>query len=418
MLNEDEPLSDLAGWSALTELERGQLMQRVVSQFGQTNDPAATAALAIALAGSGDHWRWPTEWVTSDVPSTGGAGSLVTLVCPPILASCGAKVPKLGVPGATAGALDVLALLGGYRVELTYGEARLALEDSGVVNCAGTDALCPADRDLFRYRVQVGMKSSPSLVAASLLSKKLAVGCLSAALEVRCGMSGNVGHGLSSCLEFADLFRSSARLVGVKCGCVITRTDPPATPLFGRLESLQGAVSLLRGDTTDEWNSAHADNCLMCSAVALLAAGLADSQREANLRVREAYESGRAYDTFLRNLRIQGSSEKELGAYLNAPVRHVEIAASCAGYAHYSAIVLREMLTRANGVHVDAFGLRAVVMPDQWVENGDILARMRYRPEASSTEVESAVDRLRRSMLVMPEPAGVEEKYSAVVVRP
>src|SRR5207244_3157806 len=106
-----------------------QAMAPLIASIGQNPWHAEDMChLAEVLASSGVKLSFPSNEATADVASTGGPGSLSTLLCPLYLRSRGFTVPKLGVPGRPAGGIDVLAQLRGYKVELTATEARQVID--------------------------------------------------------------------------------------------------------------------------------------------------------------------------------------------------------------------------------------------------------------------------------------------------
>src|SRR5437879_3175052 len=123
-------LETLSGWRNLTTSARETICRWIIEYFTtNSGDVDSIAALAKALAASGDIWSWPSDFQpVSDVPSTGGPTSLTTLVCPYILAGSGCFVPKLSVPGSIAGALDVLELIAGFNINLDWLQTRAALD--------------------------------------------------------------------------------------------------------------------------------------------------------------------------------------------------------------------------------------------------------------------------------------------------
>src|ERR1700730_17369116 len=138
-------------------------------------DSKAAAALARALAGSGMSLKCITEF-SADVASTGGPSSLSTLLSPLFLREGGAVVPKLGVAGRPAGGIDCLAQIRGYESSLVRSKVEAVLNSGGYAHFVADGQMAPLDGRMFKMRQQSGYQSVPTLVAASLLSKKLAVG--------------------------------------------------------------------------------------------------------------------------------------------------------------------------------------------------------------------------------------------------
>ena len=157
---------------------------------GLTAAQAATLARTIAESGA----RLPNNSNTPrvSVHSTGAPGSLTTLICPPILAAMGFSTPVLSVDGGIAGAIDSLRTVTGHRSSLSPIEAEEILARIGLVHLGHGDGVyAPADHVLWNAREATATKGVPGLIAASLLSKKLAMGATAGVIDVRGGAAGN-----------------------------------------------------------------------------------------------------------------------------------------------------------------------------------------------------------------------------------
>ena len=124
-----------------------------------------------------------------DKHSTGGVGDKTTLAVVPILASAGVQMPKMSGRGLghTGGTLDKLEALGGTRTEMTADEIRAQVQAVGACLCAQTSRLVPADRKMYALRDATDTVGSLPLIAASIMSKKIAGGCPSILLDVKVG---------------------------------------------------------------------------------------------------------------------------------------------------------------------------------------------------------------------------------------
>lgn len=257
---------------------------------GGSLDDGRIAELARLLAASGT--RLPAPRPTADLASTGGPGSLSTLIAPLALASYGLKVPKLGVPGRPAGGVDVLQQIPGYSARLDRSEALKVLQDCGYVHLEAGEIYAPADAQMFARRQQRGAQALPELAIASLLSKKIAMGVDTVGLEVRVGPHGNFGADRNSARSNADQFCRVARLCSIDATCFITDGRIAQQPYIGRGEALLAMALLLRSDAND-WLAAHASDCLEWSAT------LAD---------RSVAPMGRIAEMFGANVVAQGGS--------------------------------------------------------------------------------------------------------------
>ncbi len=239
--------------------------------------PEDVARLATRLAASGEQMQWNNSIPVADVASTGGPGSLSTLLAPVWLLASSCRVVKLAVPGRPAGAIDSLATVPGYRVRLSTDEVRAAVATCGFVHFLTDEKFAPADAALYQYRRRYGAVAVPSLAAASLLAKKVAVGVHRVGLDVRLGRHGNFGGSRSEARTHASIFCAAAQLLGIDAVAFLSAEDRPAQPWIGRGESLVAlahALQFRQMNSPEPWLDRHV---LDCWRMAATVAGVSNS---------------------------------------------------------------------------------------------------------------------------------------------
>src|SRR6185503_5365007 len=167
-----------------------QMAALLMACFLRGLDRAETAALTDAMLLSGDrlelgHLARPRV----DKHSTGGVGDKVSLVLAPLVASLGVVVPMMSGRslGHTGGTLDKLESIPGFRTDLSLADARAQLERSGCVMIGQTPEIAPADKKMYALRDATATVESIPLIAASIMSKKLAESLTGLVLDIKCG---------------------------------------------------------------------------------------------------------------------------------------------------------------------------------------------------------------------------------------
>ena len=238
---------------------------------------------------------------TVDKHSTGGVGDTCTLVVAPLLAACGVQVAKLSGRGLghTGGTLDKLESIPGMRVDLTPGQLHDQVERIGVAVAAATADLVPLDKRLYALRDVTATVPSPALIAASVMSKKLAGGADHVLLDVKYG-DGAFLADATSATALARTCVDIGRAHGRRTGALVTDMSQPLSPAVGNALEVGHAIEVLTGVQ----NGRFRDLCLDLAAAALQLTGTGEAA--ARDRVEQALGSGDAAERFRALVEAQG----------------------------------------------------------------------------------------------------------------
>ncbi|MDT0304880.1 thymidine phosphorylase [Streptomonospora wellingtoniae] len=260
---------------------------------------AETSAWTQAMLDSGERLDFGgLDRPTTDKHSTGGVGDKITLPLTPTVAACGAAVPQLSGRGLghTGGTLDKLESVPGWRADLSPEEMRSQLAGVGCAVCAAGPGLAPADRKLYALRDVTGTVESVPLIAASIMSKKLAEGTASLVLDVKVG-SGAFMKDAAAARELAEAMVAIGTDHGVRTSALLTAMDTPLGRRVGNALEVAEAVEVLCGGGPPD----VVELTVELAREMLRAAGLDGARDPA-----EALRDGSAMDVWRRMIAAQG----------------------------------------------------------------------------------------------------------------
>ncbi|MEZ4358058.1 MAG: thymidine phosphorylase [Eubacteriales bacterium] len=208
-----------------------------------------TANLTISMLNSGEKMDLSgIKGVVADKHSTGGVADTTTLVAAPIAAACGVRVAKLSgrALGHTGGTLDKLEAIPNFNVNLSLDEFKKQVNDIGLAIAGQTLKLCPADKKIYALRDVTATVSNVSLIASSIMSKKIASGAPAIVLDVKTGNGAfmkKYEDSLALALEMVDIGTKAGRNVTA----FITDMNQPLGRAVGNAFEVKEAIDILEG---------------------------------------------------------------------------------------------------------------------------------------------------------------------------
>lgn len=262
-----------------------------------------------------------------DKHSTGGVGDKTSLVLAPLVAVVGGFVPMVSGRGLghTTGTLDKLESIPGFRTRISVRRFQEILEEVGVAMMGQTDEVAPLDRRLYALRDATATVPSIPLIAASIMSKKLAEGIGGLVLDVKTGAGSflpDPENGLSLARTMVGLGEGR----GVRTVALLTGMDAPLGRAVGNGLEAREALECLRGESP----GAVTDLSLSLAGEMLWTGGLASSPVEGKALARRALEDGRGLERMARLVEAQGGDPRVVedpGLLPKAP-RHAVVEAS------------------------------------------------------------------------------------------
>src|SRR5207302_2749921 len=269
-----------------------------------------TSDLTMAMAQSGEqlHVRTTISPVV-DKHSTGGVGDKVTLAVAPLVAACGVAVGKMTGRGLghTGGTVDKLESIEGFRATLSREEFMHILTTHSLVLAGQSNDLAPADGKMYALRDVTGTIESIPLIAASIMSKKLAIGASHLLLDVKVG-SGAFMKTVEQARELAETMVAIGRLAGLHTVAAITSMDQPLGHAIGNALEMAEAIAILHGSGPKDVS----DLCYHEAAELLVMTGSAGSFSEAESRVEHAVRSGAAVAKLAEVISAQGGNAQQI----------------------------------------------------------------------------------------------------------
>jgi pyrimidine-nucleoside phosphorylase len=358
--------------------------------------PEETFALTDAMVASGETVDLAARLGRRvvDKHSTGGVGDKITLAVGPVVAACGVPFGKMSGRGLghTGGTLDKLESIPGFRVELTTDELVDQVRSIGIAVAGQSADLVPADKKLYALRDVTATIDQVSLIAASIMSKKIAAGASAVVLDVKVG-EGAFMRTVDEARELAHEMRALGSRAGMDVVCVLTDMDQPLGRAVGNALEVREALETVSGGGPADLRELVVD-----AAGQLLAlSDLGVNEVEGQLRAEKALDDGSALLAYDRWIRAQGG-DPDPARLPSAPVVR-PIPAPTTGYVR--ALGAREVAVAAMelgagreiaGDPIDhAVGVVCLRKRGEEVTAGEPLAEIHARDETAAATAEATL---------------------------
>jgi len=229
--------------------------------------------------------------VKVDKHSSGGVGDTTTLVVAPLVAACGGTVAKMSGRGLafSGGTIDKLESIPGVNIAQPIDRFKEIVRKTGVCVIGQTGNLVPADKKMYALRDVTGTVQSVPLIAASIMSKKLAAGADAIVLDVKVG-SGAFMKTVDDAKRLASLMVKMGKLLKREVVAVVTDMNQPLGLSVGNALEFREAVQLLSGKVPE--GDALYEVCMLLGTQMLLLSKLAKTDEEARSMLKHAIDSG------------------------------------------------------------------------------------------------------------------------------
>ena len=323
-LTEEEIRFFITGYTR-GEIPDYQVSALMMAIYFRKMTEAETLALTMAMAESGDRLDLSgIQGIKVDKHSTGGVGDKTSLALAPMVAACGIPVAKMSGRGLghTGGTIDKLESFSGFTTALTREKFIENVNRIGIAIMGQTADLAPADKKLYALRDVTATVDNLSLIASSIMSKKLAAGADAIVLDVKTG-NGAFMKEEADARALAEEMVKIGKNAGRRTIAVISDMDQPLGYAVGNALEVKEAIDTLKGEGPEDF----VELCLTLGSRMLLAGGKAEDSGEARRMLEEVIADGRALEKLAEFVEAQGGSRESVyhpellpGAAITRPV--------------------------------------------------------------------------------------------------
>lgn len=387
-----------------------QMSAMMMAIYFQGMSEEETLYLTMAMAESGEMLDLSgIQGVKVDKHSTGGVGDKTSLALTPMVAACGVKIAKMSGRGLghTGGTIDKLESFPGFSTGISTEEFIDHVNTIGISIMGQTKDLAPADKKLYALRDVTATVDQMSLIASSIMSKKLAAGADAIVLDVKTG-SGAFMKTREDALALAKEMVQLGKNAGRKTIAVVSNMDQPLGNTVGNALEVREAIDTLNGNGPRDFT----ELVITLGSYMLLAGGKADKEATARRMLRQVVEDGSALRKLAEFVKAQGGDESYVYEPEKLPCAKIrkELLAPVEGYIQKivcdevgicSLILGGGRETKESQIDLSV-GIRLIQKVGKYVHKGDVLAEVFAN---DCQKLEEAMTRLQQAYHIGPDEA-------------
>ena len=387
-----------------------QMSAMMMAIYFQGMSEEETLYLTMAMAESGEMLDLSgIQGVKVDKHSTGGVGDKTSLALTPMVAACGVKIAKMSGRGLghTGGTIDKLESFPGFSTGISTEEFIDHVNTIGISIMGQTKDLAPADKKLYALRDVTATVDQMSLIASSIMSKKLAAGADAIVLDVKTG-SGAFMKTREDALALAKEMVQLGKNAGRKTIAVVSNMDQPLGNTVGNALEVREAIDTLNGNGPRDFT----ELVMTLGSYMLLAGGKADKEATARRMLRQVVEDGSALRKLAEFVKAQGGDESYVYEPEKLPCAKIrkELLAPVEGYIQKivcdevgicSLILGGGRETKESQIDLSV-GIRLIQKVGKYVHKGDVLAEVFAN---DCQKLEEAMTRLQQAYYIGPDEA-------------
>ncbi|MBO3444276.1 pyrimidine-nucleoside phosphorylase [Clostridium sp. CCUG 7971] len=360
-----------------------------------------TANLTMAMVNSGDVVDLSMiEGIKLDKHSTGGVGDKTSLILVPMVAAAGGKVAKLSGRGLghTGGTLDKLESIPGFNISVEEDKFIDMVKNAGLVIAGQTQNLVPADKKIYALRDVTATVDSIPLIAASIMSKKIASGSDAIVLDVKYG-EGAFMKTAQDAEKLATAMVDIGKSVGRNTSAAITLNGEPLGYAIGNALELKEVIEVLKGEGPEDLR----ELCLQLGAQMLKLGNIEQDVEKGRVKLESILKNKSALSKLRELVVLQGGDPKVIDnpeLFTIAPLTH-KVKATKEGYVYdlnAEGVGVSSLLTGA-GRHTkdDDLDYGAGIILEKkmgdYVKVGDVLATLYSSDESKFEKAEEELQR-------------------------